>query len=211
MERVLIVAKTHMKNGVCVSALTRNTNRHLRLIPPARLSQSYTTQFEIGQAWDIEFREDREITLPHTEDVTVVKQEYVSQVTDMRAILEKRVQIWRGGPECIFDGLLTFENTSAYIAKSREMPKQSTGYWMPTNELCISYSPQGKPRYNTDYRVRHNGVSRWRTLHIPYVGFAKAITFIPKETLIRVSLARWWKYDGANEDRCYLQLSGWYL
>ena len=64
MERVLIVAKTHMKNGVCVSALTRNTNRHLRLIPPGRLNQPYNTQFEIGQTWDIEFREDREITLP---------------------------------------------------------------------------------------------------------------------------------------------------
>ena len=211
MERVLIVAKTHMKNGVCVSALTRNTNRHLRLIPPGRLNQPYNTQFEIGQTWDIEFREDREITLPHTEDVTIVRQEYVSQVTDMRAILEKRVQIWHGGPESIFDGLLTLENTSASIAKSGEIPKRSTGYWMPANELCLSYSPDGKPRYNADYRLRHNGVSRWRTLHIPYVGFTKPITFIPKETLVRVSLARWWKYDGASEDKCYLQLSGWYL
>lgn len=211
MERVLIVAKTRMKNGVCVSALTRSTNRHLRLKPPGRFNQPPDTQFEIGQTWDIEFQEDQEIIAPHTEDVTVVKQEYVGQVTDMRAILEKRVKIWRGGPESIFDGLLTIANTSAYVSKSSEMPKHSTGYWMPMNELYISYSPHDKPRYNADYLVRQNGRSRWRTLHIPYVGLAKPITFIPKETLIRVSLCRWWKYDDADEERCYLQLSGWYL
>ncbi len=170
MERVLIVAKTRMKNGVCVSALTRSTNRHLRLKPPGRFNQPHDTQFEIGQTWDIEFQEDQEIIAPHTEDVTVVKQEYVSQVTDMKAILEKRVKIWRGGPESIFDGLLVLANTSVYVSKSCEMPMHSTGYWMLTNELYISYSPHDKPRYNADYLVRQNGRSRWRTLHIPYVG-----------------------------------------
>jgi len=34
---------------------------------------------------------------------------------------------------------------------------------------------------------------------------------IPADTLLRVSLARWWDNEGRHEERCYLQLSGWYV
>ena len=34
---------------------------------------------------------------------------------------------------------------------------------------------------------------------------------IPLNTLVRISLARWWVPAGMSEERCYLQLSGWYL
>jgi hypothetical protein len=30
-------------------------------------------------------------------------------------------------------------------------------------------------------------------------------------TLLRLSLARWWQQAPELEERCYLQLSGWYL
>ena len=43
------------------------------------------------------------------------------------------------------------------------------------------------------------------------MGFAPKINKIPAGTLIRISLARWWKPDDVDiEHRCYLQLSGWY-
>ena len=47
---------------------------------------------------------------------------------------------------------------------------------------------------------------------MPYVGFADPIERIPKGALVRVSLARWWRPDDAPdmEERCYLQLSGWF-
>lgn len=189
-----------MKNGVCVSALTRDTNRSLRLIPPGRFNQSHDTQFEIGQAWDIEFREDQEINPPHVEDVTIIRQKHVGQVANMREILERRVQIWQGGPDVLFDNLLVLRNTSAYISSSRGIPKQSTGYWIPDEGLFLT-SQDGKHRYKV----------RTEPFSIPYVGFASPISTIKKGTLLRVSLARWWRPDGVNEDRCYLQLSGWYL
>lgn len=50
-------------------------------------------------------------------------------------------------------------------------------------------------------------------VRIPYVGFEPAVDLIPKGTLVRVSLARWWRpHDSPPdmEERCYLQLSGWY-
>ena len=45
---------------------------------------------------------------------------------------------------------------------------------------------------------------------MPYVGFEEAVETIPAGTLVRVSLARWWDTNGTTEDRCSLQLSGWY-
>lgn len=46
---------------------------------------------------------------------------------------------------------------------------------------------------------------------IKYVGFAEPINKIPAGTLVRVSLARWWRPTETSEERCYLQLSGWYV
>ena len=211
MERVLIVSKTHMSSGLCVSGLTRSTNKSTRLIPRGRNNQPNDTRFDVGQVWDIEFNENEEVEPPHIEDVTVVNQKYVTRVADMRETLLKYVQVWQGDPSIMFDGFLVLGNTSAYISKTRGIPKQSTGYWMPTRQLTLSYSLQGKPRYDIDYIFRSNDASYKRTLSIPYVGFGETIPVIPKETLIRVSLARWWKPEGIDEKRCYLQLSGWYL
>ncbi len=35
--------------------------------------------------------------------------------------------------------------------------------------------------------------------------------YISKSKGVPISLARWWSPPGINEERCYLQLSGWYL
>ncbi len=210
MERVLIVSKTYMRNGFCVSGLTRDTSKSIRLIPSGRFNQPSDTQFDVGQVWDIEFQKVENVEPPHIEDVTVVRQKYISQVTNMRETLEKLIQSWQGEPSTMFDGFLVFSNTSAYISKVRGIPKQSTGYWIPQKELTLT-SQGNKHRYNIDYDVYFNGNVYSRALSIPYVGCATPIPIIPKETLLRVSLARWWKPDSANEERCYLQLSGWYL
>jgi hypothetical protein len=46
---------------------------------------------------------------------------------------------------------------------------------------------------------------------IPYVGFAEPLSEIPANTLIRVSMCRWWRREEYEEEKCYLQISGWYL
>ena len=49
------------------------------------------------------------------------------------------------------------------------------------------------------------------TYHIPYVGVEPPPEIIPVGSLVRLSLARWWKPEEKEEDKkCYLQLSGWY-
>jgi hypothetical protein len=47
-------------------------------------------------------------------------------------------------------------------------------------------------------------------LKVKYVGLKEPIQIIPKGTLIRFSLARWWKKNEDSEEQCTLQLSGWY-
>lgn len=208
MVRVLIVAKTHMSSGVCVGGLTRDTNRNVRLIPPGRFNQPFNTPFEVGQVWELDFHDVEEIIPPHVEGVVVTKQRLIGNVKNMREILMQRVHLWEGGTEQLFDGLLCLTGSSGYISESQGIPSCSTGYWIPDRPLTLYEREDNKIYYHIDRETNSRYPS---TNSIKYVGFAEPIEQIPAGTLVRVSLARWWEPDGANEKRCYLQLSGWYL
>ncbi len=57
----------------------------------------------------------------------------------------------------------------------------------------------------------YHHVAGYEDRRLKYVGAERAIPVIPAGTLIRVSLARWWAPEGSEmEERCYVQLSGWY-
>jgi hypothetical protein len=208
VERVLIVAKTHMNDGACVGGLLMNTNRHIRLLTPDRTRQPEQTPFDVGQLWGIDFRLTS-VDRPNVESVVVTAEKFLGQQPHMRETLLRRVQPWQGFPWRLFDGLLTTEEGSCYIARSGRLPKCSVGYWLPDAPLTLIYQ-HNRPYYQFEYarsasRDWHTGV-----LCIRYVGFAEPLPRIPADTLLRVSLARWWKPDWANDERCYLQLSGWY-
>ena len=81
------------------------------------------------------------------------------------------------------------------------MPEQSVGFWVADNALT-------KKEYN-GVRYNYPNTNGWRSLK--FVGFDTPVNIIPAGTILRVSLARWWKQDENTEERCYLQLSGWYL
>src|SRR5262249_30308746 len=48
---------------------------------------------------------------------------------------------------------------------------------------------------------------------LTFVGFQEPLEVIPAGTLLRVSLAHWWRPKDKPEEelRCYVQLSGWFL
>lgn len=207
MERVLIVAKTRMSNAACVSGLTRDTNRSIRLLRPDRSNQPTNTSFDVGQVWELEFHQSPHIIPPHIEDVIVTRERYIGPQANLRTILMQRIRPWQGEPDQLFDSLLVIDNTRGYISRSAGIPKNSTGYWLPNRQLTLTHR-NGKPYYQIKYDIYNQ---YQETLLIPYVGFADPIQQIPLNTLIRVSLARWWIPSGVNEERCYLQLSGWYL
>jgi hypothetical protein len=207
VERVLIVAKTRMYNAVCVSGLTINTNRSIRLLRPNGFNQQVDTPFDVGQVWELDFHPSSQITPPHIEDAIVTRERHIGQQTNLATFLMQRVRPWQGEPEQLFDGLLVINNTSSYISQSKGIPKCSTGYWLPNKPMDLTQK-NDKPYYQIKYDIDNHCQG---ALSIPYVGFTNPIQHIPVNTLIRVSLARWWMPSGVNEGRCYLQLSGWYL
>lgn len=122
------------------------------------------------------------------------------------SFLSNTIRPIQGSVENLFDGYLQFaEAGSAFIAKATGVPQYSTGFWQPDQPLCMSIM-RGKIRF------RYESASLAVT--IPYVGLAPHMPHvIPAGSLIRVSLARWWRPADSQEmqeERCYLQLSGWF-
>jgi hypothetical protein len=201
--RVLIVAKTHMMGEFCVGGLARETNQNIRLLEPGGQNQPVDTAYEVGQIWEIEFSPRPHVIPPHVEDVIVERSQYVGKAKDVKETLLKRVQLWRGGPDRLFDGLIRFtESGGGYISERTGIPRQSVGFWLSDRALQRTEQQQRIRYYTPDYRLK-----------LSYVGTAEAIDILPAETLLRVSLARWWQpyHDPSGESRCHLQLSGWFL
>jgi ATP-dependent DNA helicase RecQ len=202
MKQVLIVSKTRMSDGFCVSGLTAS-NQSIRLKSTERHNQAVDTEFEIGQLWEMEFQEDPNAEPPHVEDVYVTQKKYIREIPNLRATLLKRVQPWIGDPKNLFDQNITIEYNKAYIAKSGSIPPYSTGYWIPDRPLIWRQDPV-KNKYF--YEIEHNYAQR-ETIRIPFVGIIPPLAQIRPNTLVRVSLARWLP---PYNNRCYLQISGWY-
>lgn len=212
MVTVLIVARTRMNGGVCVGGLRLDTNRNIRLKLPGRANHPEDTLFEVGQIWELDFYEGA-AKPPHVEDMIVTEQRLVGQESNMRETLMPRIHPWQGGPEQLFDRCLCIKGTGGYISASASIPRCSTGYWLPDKTLTLNKplipDMQNDKHYYEMLRITDN--RRPAILSIKYVGFAAPINKIPAGTLVRVSLARWWKPNETSEERCYLQLSGWYL
>lgn len=211
MARVLIVAKTRMGGGyVCIGGWNIDTNESIRLLGPDGWNQPANTPYDVGQIWELDFYRRVEIIPPHVEDVIVTREKYLSRSSNLREMLLQRVPVWHGSPTNLFDGLLNFESGRAYIDKTKSIPNCSTGYWQPEASLMLARH-YDKWDYQTKYLVTVGNNYYQVTLHIAYVGFAEPIQEIPANTLIRVSLARGSRKLENIKDRCYLQISGWYL
>lgn len=210
LEKILIVARTRMKSGVCIGGLTASSSRNVRLIPENRQDKrNYPadTRFDVGQVWDVDYYRSTNIEPPHTEDIIVTDSQYKGQAASLKNILVRRVTPWNGGLEKLFDNSLVINPSSekCYISRTGPIPDCSTGYWFPDGKLTLYRQNNTKPYYHIDYTDQVNGR---RTISIPFVGYANPIRSIISSTLVRVSLARW--LLAGSEERCYLQISGFY-
>lgn len=217
---VIIVSKTRMTNAVCVGGVLAN-GRFVRLLDANGNNQSENTTLKVGEVYTIRFFERREKKPPHVEDILVVDMDYkftFSPISRMVEYLKNklRVKIWEGSTELLFDGKLKWTKTGCgYISENGEIPDNSVGFWIPDKPLS-KWVCGKKVRYNYPLNLKnvYEGFFSPRLLeprNFPFVGFQKPINIIPAGTLVRVSLARWWKKpETQGERRCYLQLSGWY-
>lgn len=192
-----------MSRAACIGGVLAN-GRFVRLLDSDGYNQDSCTNIEVGDVYTLTFSERSEKTPPHIEDILVDKMEHKFSFSSMEKMVEYltdnlRVKIWRGSTEVLFDGNLEWTSGgSGYISESGVIPKNSVGFWIPDRDLI-------RKDYNN--KVRYSYPIRWR--NISYVGYQTPVDDIPAGTLIRVSLARWWSPND-DEERCYLQLSGWY-
>jgi len=197
---ILITSKTHKGQSACVGGLIIKENRFVRLLNYGNTDQKSDTVLNIGDIWEIDFIDRINIIPPHIEDIIVNNKKFVGKVVNLtKFIKNNNVFVSYGHPNKLFNSLLHWtSNGSGYVEDKSKLPNNSVGFWKSDQNLI----------YERNYYYYKEGdkIKRFR-----FVGFQKEISIIPAGTLIRVSLARWWKpNDSEVVDRCYLQLSGWY-
>ena len=203
--KVLILSKTHMQLGRCCIGGISETGEYVRLLTEGSENQQETTELLPCQVWEIDYIKREHIVPPHIEDVLVRTKTFRYELEHESKVIEiigkLKAPVWEGSPNNLFDGKIKWTDSgSGYISKS-DIPSHSVGFWIPDADLT-------KDEYGGKIRYRHHYEEGWRSL--PFVGYEEPTDRIPAGTLLRVSLARWWKPDGIDEERCYLQLSGWY-
>ncbi len=205
--RVLIVAKTRMRSGACIGAIS-TSGQSLRLVPAGNYSDgAFNLEYEIGDVWELdeyEFPPMEDLVPPHVENVIVRRKHRDVRYDEPSSIIDQLMPPLSGGPEMLFDGLTqTSHSGSLYIAARTGIPTYSTMFWRADKPLTLDDSGM---RLHYCYPTP-NGCAK-----LAFVGFQKPVNEIPAGTLVRISLAHWWRPDDRDdvEQRCYCQLSGWF-
>ncbi|MDR1121183.1 MAG: hypothetical protein LBM08_09730 [Dysgonamonadaceae bacterium] len=200
---VLILSKTRMNGGKCCVGGIASDGNYVRLLTSWGENQPGDTDLDISQIWEIDYTDRPYKMPPHVEDVLVQTKQFVGKLSTEtsvgRHIQQLGVQIWEGHPNVLFDAQIKWTNSGSGYINEEAIPTHSVGFWISDRNL-FRQDYYGKLRYT--YPAQYQ--------KIPYVGYQQPINNIPAGTLLRVSLARWWQQDERTEQRCYLQLSGWY-
>lgn len=202
---VLITSKTHKGKAACVGGLIINNNQFVRLLNPGNWDQYADTNFDIGDIWDINFQNRKDLEPPHIEDVIIQSKKYLRKIENISEFLINcGVTIYQGSPSAIFNGLLGWTGKgNGYIGNRDNLPLNSVCFWISDKELNLDEDDK--------HYIYPSDNPFARTKSFPYVGFENKVDTIPAGTLMRLSLARWWKPEDSDiNERCYLQLSGWY-
>jgi hypothetical protein len=202
MTTVLIVSKTQMKNGVCVGGINEDTNELIRIHNDRGGNLPSNAPFEIGDRWSMAVSPAWNARpVPHTEDKQTTPFSKIGNVgvQGIKNYVCKNsafLRVAKGSIANAFEGMLHFEGTKNFVNR-QNIPSYSTEFWISDKNLVHSIS------FDKHYYYYDN-------IRIKFVGFQSIVDIIPAGTIIRLSLANWWD-DGSGEERCYLQLSGWYL
>jgi len=199
---VTIVAKTRMGRGACIGAIAED-GRSVRLIASdADMNEQFNQEYQVGDVWQIDPGADA-IIPPHTENILVLRKRRLGTSDDLPALIERAMPPAVGSPELLYGGLLqTGPYGSLYIAERSGVPAHSTQFWRPDRPLT---------RDTDAKRIRYRYPTEDGGHTLTFVGYQEPPPVIPAGTLLRVSMAHWWRPrdEPTAELRCYVQLSGW--
>ena len=202
--KVLIVAKTRMGGGACIGAITE-VGESVRLIPfNEDPHDGANREYEVGDVWEISSKPATSLIPPHNENIVVYEKQHLLTTRELEGAIELLMPPKIGGPTVLYEGLLQSTGSGAlYIAKQSGVPPYSTTFWRPDQPLLRD--TEGK-------RVRYRYPTENGSYTFTFVGFQEPLEVIPAGTLLRVSLAQWWRPEDTPEaeECCYAQLSGWF-
>ena len=161
-------------------------------------------EYEIGEVWEVEASPAAEVIPPHVENIIVRDKRRLGPMSTPEVFIDRRMPAQQGGTEALYEGLTQTTSSGAlYITEATGVPSFSTMFWRPDRPLTLD--TEGK-RIRYRYPTPDGGCS------LTFVGFQEPIETLPAGTLLRVSLAHWWRprERAEAELRCFLQLSGWY-
>ena len=217
MSLVLIVSKTKMHDGrVCVGGIDLENHVSVRLQDKYGYHETEDfCEYEVRDVWNIDYEKNSTRPLPHcNEDVNVNKKQKERVLRDDCSMLDVLKDInfnyYEGGIQNIFSGMMmTNENGKMYISLPN-VPDHSTCFWVCDKPLSRKIFTTSDNKQNIFYQ--YPSIKFRYGIQIKYVGLEQPQELIPAGTLIRLSLAHWWRpdYKPNEEERCYLQLSGWY-
>lgn len=203
--KVLIVAKTRMGSGACIGAITED-GKSVRLIPFNEDPHDGANQeYEVGDVWEISSKSATSLIPPHNENIVVYKKQHLLTTRGLDGAIELLMPAKTGDPTVLYESLLQSTGSGAlYITKQSGVPPYSTTFWRPDQPLIRD--TEGK-------RVRYRYPNENGGFTLTFVGFQEPLEVIPAGTLVRVSLAHWWRPEDTPdaEECCYAQLSGWFL
>jgi len=199
---ILVVSKTKMKNNhVCIGTIS-SSGKYMRLLYPDNKNMKNDIDININDHLFIKYKNRKDIVNPHTEDINMyfAKKISINNKPLPNILKSLNATIWTGKPTVLFDGKLIWSKawqSKGYIS-DKNIPTFSVGFWIANQDLYLN---NGRYEYITDNN----------TFSIPYVGVNEPQECIYKGTVVRVSLARWWKNSNYFDDeRCYLQISECY-
>ena len=203
--KILIVAKTRQGSGACIGGITFEGQSVRLIAADAATNERAGLEYQVGEVWEVDAAPAEHVTPPHVENIIVRSKRRCGTMPGCVSFIEQHMPPKIGGPELLFEGLTqTVSHGALYIAERNGIPSFSTTFWRPDQPL--SRVEDGKR-----IRYRYPTPDGGRTL--VFVGFQEPVEIIPADTLLRVSLAHWWRRpdDTEAELRCYVQLSGWFL
>ena len=198
---MVCVGGVDIDNGVSVRLLTSRGSHETAEECP----------YEIWDIWNIDYYPSQRRPNPHSEDANVTRREKVDRVDAPNLSINRfagwleraGIPLFRGSLFSVFDGRLKLTDMDKLYISKEDVPSYSTCFWINDKRLLGYYDSRGRWKY------RYNNMTNMYGYTISFVGTEEPLDTIEAGSLIRLSLAHWWKpEDSEDEERCYLQLSG---